>query len=215
MGATERRQKEKQIRRRQILDAARQLLFSHGIDHISISRISRTAELGVGTIYFHYKNKEDIFVALQEEGLAILYDQVKAVADKPLAPDEKLYQIAMEFYDFAQTKPRYYDIINYFLSSSRFFFTADRKQQIDMAGFRILRRIRKIVAQGTDRHLFFEKEPDKFAVMFWGTLNGLLQFKKLEHTALEHTPHRDIYQYSVKKLLQTIVWNEPKFGEDE
>ncbi len=214
MGSKERRQKEKQMRRRQILDAARELLFSHGIDHISISRISRAAELGVGTIYFHYKNKEDIFVALQEEGLAILYDQISAAADKPMEPDKKLYQVAMAFYAFAETQPQYYDIINYFLSASRVFFTAGRKQQIDMAGFRILRLIREIVSEGVLRHCFFETAPDKFAVMFWGTLHGLLQFKKLEHTALEHTPHRDIYQYSIEKLIQTIVWNKPHSEED-
>ena len=50
--------------------------------------------------------------------------------------------------------------------------------------------------------------------MFWGTLHGLLQFKKLEHTALENIPHIDIYQYSVEKLIQTIVWDKPKLRED-
>ena len=61
MGVKERKAMEKKMRRNQILDAARHLLFSTGIDSISISKISQQAELGVGTIYFYYKNKEEIF----------------------------------------------------------------------------------------------------------------------------------------------------------
>ena len=43
---------------------------------------------------------------------------------------------------------------------------------------------------------------------------ALLPDEKLYQIALEHTPHRDIYQYSVKKMIQTIVWNEQNLGED-
>ncbi len=76
MGVKERRELEKQARRDQILDAARKLLFSQGIEKISISRISKEAELGVGTIYFYFKNKEDIFIALQQEGVDVLFSGI-------------------------------------------------------------------------------------------------------------------------------------------
>lgn len=82
MGVKERKAVEKQARRNQILDAARTLLFSSGINNISISKISKQAELSVGTIYFYYKNKEQIFVALQEEGLALLYSTILRVFKK-------------------------------------------------------------------------------------------------------------------------------------
>ncbi len=80
MGVKERKALERNMRRNQILDAARALLFSVGINNISISKIAKKAELGVGTIYFYYKNKEEIFAALQEEGLEILYNTISLVS---------------------------------------------------------------------------------------------------------------------------------------
>jgi AcrR family transcriptional regulator len=47
MGVKERKAIEKQMRRNQILDAARALLFSVGINNISISKISKHAELSL------------------------------------------------------------------------------------------------------------------------------------------------------------------------
>ena len=80
MGVKERKALERKMRRNQILDAARALLLSVGINNISISKISKRAELGVGTIYFYYKNKEEIFAALQEEGLAMLYTTILQIS---------------------------------------------------------------------------------------------------------------------------------------
>ena len=69
MGIKQRRKREKEQRRRQILDASRTLLFKKGLNAISVNQIARQAELAVGTIYFYFRSKEEIFAALQEEGL--------------------------------------------------------------------------------------------------------------------------------------------------
>ncbi len=205
MGVKERRKLEKQARRDQILDAARKLLFSHGIEKISINKISKEAELGVGTIYFYYKNKEDIFIALQEEGLALLFAIIQKIAAKPIEADHKLRQIASAYYDFTETQKEYFNIINYFLSSAKVFFKEDLKQQIDMSGTKILVVIQEIIAAGNQTGFFTEEDPQKFSIMFWGTIHGLLQFKKLEHTTLQNAAHMDIYKYSVEKMIQGII----------
>jgi len=207
MGVKERRQLEKQARRNQILDAARKLLFSQGIEKVSISKISKEAELGVGTIYFYYKNKEDIFIALQEEGLALLFVIIQKIAGKTMGPDEKLRHIANAYYDFTETKKEYFNIINYFLSSPKVFFKEDLKQQVDMSGSKILAFIQEIIISGNQAGVFMEPYPEKFSIMFWGTIHGLVQFKKLEHTTLQNEAHKEIYDYSVEKIIQGLFGN--------
>ena len=182
MGVKERKALEKQIRRNQILDAARTLLFSSGIDSISISKIAKQAELGVGTIYFYYKNKEQIFVALQKEGVALLYSTILQISKKDIDHEEKLSQIAKAYYNFSEEQKSYFDIINYFLSSPIVFFESNLKNQIDMSGRKLLLVIQNIVADGVQQGFFNEEDPGKFSIMFWGTIHGLVQFKKLEHT---------------------------------
>jgi len=204
MGVKERKALEKQVRRNQILDAARTLLFSSGIDSISISRISKQAELGVGTIYFYYKNKEEIFVALQKEGLALLYSKIFQISKNDIGPEEKLIQIAKAYYGFSENQKHYFDIINYFLSSPIVFFEPDLKNQIDMSGHKILLIIQNIVAKGVQQGIFNEDSPAKFSILFWGTLHGVIHFKKLEKTVLENESHEKLFNYSVQKLIHSI-----------
>jgi len=204
MGTKERRALEKQQRCNQILDAARKLLFSLGIDHISISKISKNAELGVGTIYFYFKNKEEIFVAFQEEGLALFFSIIETIDKKKIKSDEKLKQIAKAYYKFSQDHKDYYDIINYFLSSSKIFFEPELKNQIDMSGQKIVALIEKVVDDGIKEKIFQNEDAKKFSIFYFGALHGLLQFKKLEKTVLASQNHLDIYEYSIDKLIQGV-----------
>jgi AcrR family transcriptional regulator len=204
MGVQERRALEKQVRRNQILDAARKLMLSSGFDKISISKISKEAQLGVGTIYFYYKNKDEIFIALQEEGLSFLFTVIEQISNQEIPADEKIRKIADAYYDFRYNQEEYYHIINYFLSSPKVFFPEAQKNQIDMSGSKILVIIEQIVKVGIETNLFEEADPKKFSIMLWGTLHGLIQFKKLENTTLQQEDLQEIYKYSVEKLITSI-----------
>lgn len=49
-----------------ILDAAEKLLQTKTLSDISLAEIARTAGIAKGTLYYHYKNKEDILFALMD-----------------------------------------------------------------------------------------------------------------------------------------------------
>ena len=205
MGTKERRAQEKQLRLNQILDAARLLLFSNGIDNISISKIAKQAELGVGTIYFYFKNKDEIFIALQEEGLDLFYNDIAAIDQMELSACQKLRQIAQTYYRFSRDHKDYLDIINMFLSSSKAFFEPDLKNKVDMSGSKIFDLIESVILQGVATNRFQKIDAKKYAIMFFGSLHGLLQLKKLERTALTGNNHRDVYNFTVDRLIQGIA----------
>ncbi len=201
MGTKERRAGEKQARLDQILAGARQMLFSHGIDNISISGIAKKAELGVGTIYFYFQSKEEIFAALQEEGLSLLYRTIQQIHCRPVSSDRKLTLIGQAFYTFCHDHKDYYDVINYFLASSKIFFTPDLKNQVDMSGGKILDLIQKVIEQGMADHTFAKTDAGKYAVYFFAALHGVMHLKKLENTALAKQDHQQIYIFSLKQLV--------------
>lgn len=62
--------------RRAILDAAHELL-SHGGD-ASFADIAYAAGVGQATVYRHFENRQDLFAALAEEGMARLEERVEA-----------------------------------------------------------------------------------------------------------------------------------------
>lgn len=59
-----RRQREREQRCRTILDAATHLFAREGYHHTSMERIADRAEVSVGTVYFYFKNKEDLLIRM-------------------------------------------------------------------------------------------------------------------------------------------------------
>jgi TetR/AcrR family transcriptional regulator len=201
MGLKERREREKEARKQQILDAARQLLFKKGIQSTSINQIARTAELGVGTIYFYFQSKEEIFYSLQEEGLDLLFRQIEAIGRTSIPPDGKLRETGMAYLRFSSRHKDYFDIINYFLATPSVILGDELKQQIDHKGGRILKLLGGFIRSGVSDGIFRTVDSKKYAVMFWGALHGLTQFKKLEDTVLEGENHAHIFEYAVDQLI--------------
>ncbi len=74
-----------------------------------------------------------------------------------------------------------------------------------MSGNKILMVIENIILEGVEEGIFLEEDPRKFSILFWGTIHGLIHFKKLEHTTLQNENHLLVYQYSVDKLIQSII----------
>jgi AcrR family transcriptional regulator len=204
MGLKERREREKEARKQQILDAARHLLFKKGIQSTSINQIARKAELGVGTIYFYYQSKEEIFYALQEEGLDLLFRQIQTIGRTPIAPDGKLRETGMAYLRFSSRHKDYFDIINYFLATPSVMLGDELKQQIDHKGSRILKLLSGFIRSGVSDGIFRSVDSKKYAVMFWGALHGLTQFKKLEDTVLEGEDHAHIFEYAVDQLIDGL-----------
>lgn len=62
-----RRQREREHRYQTILRAAEALISTDGYHSASIEQIADKAEVSVGTVYFYFKNKEDLLVQLLDE----------------------------------------------------------------------------------------------------------------------------------------------------
>lgn len=59
-----RQQKSPELRRADILQASEKLFIAHGINDTRIEDIAKQADIGKGTLYLYFKNKEDILLGL-------------------------------------------------------------------------------------------------------------------------------------------------------
>ena len=64
MGTRDRRAREKVGRREAILKAAKEVFARKGLLASTIDDVAQRAEVAKGTIYLHFKAKEDLFKAL-------------------------------------------------------------------------------------------------------------------------------------------------------
>lgn len=86
-----RTKEEAEITRLQIIDAARRVFLEHGVSHTSLEKVAAAAGVTRGAVYWHFKNKTELFFAMREEAVLPFVDRVvfDAAADDPLAGIER------------------------------------------------------------------------------------------------------------------------------
>jgi len=74
----------RKLRANQIMDAAAELLLKWGYSRVTIDDVARQAGIGKGTIYLHWKNREELFYSvLMREQLSAVQEQVEAMHQDP------------------------------------------------------------------------------------------------------------------------------------
>ena len=204
MGAKERREREREQRKSHILDTARALLFEKGMNATSINQIAKRSELSVGAIYFYFKDKEELFAALQVEGLELLHQAISQSVAKKLTPEKKIRSIAQAYLRFSEEHKNYFDIINYFLTSPETIFPPDLKKQIDARGNASIATLTEAFREGIDSGKFKAVDPRRQAIILWSAFNGMIQLKKLQKTILVKDEYQSLYMEIVDRFLDGL-----------
>lgn len=70
--------------RKRLFDAAARIFARKGFEKTTVDEIAEAAEVAKGTIYYHFKSKEELFLFLVEEGIDILRLKISAaLKDSP------------------------------------------------------------------------------------------------------------------------------------
>jgi AcrR family transcriptional regulator len=165
MGIVERREREREKVRRQILDAARELFAREGYDRVTMRAIAEAIEYSPTTIYNHFEDKEDLVEALCHEDFERLFSALTA-GKMPEDPVERIRQMGRAYARFALTYPNHYRFM---------FMTAkvpDHKVNPEDPGWRsfalLLGACREGVASGRMRG----DSAEAMAQVLWASLHG-------------------------------------------
>lgn len=119
MGISERRQREKEQRKTEIIDAAERLFFSRSYEDVSMDEIAHEVELNKATIYLYFQNKETLFATIVLRGVEILKQKYMACMEKQVPGIVKVTLMGQAYYQFSQEYPDYLRMIHYY-GSERF-----------------------------------------------------------------------------------------------
>jgi AcrR family transcriptional regulator len=104
VGIKERKEREKERRRQQIIVAAKRVFSEKGYNRSTIEDIAQEAELSPGTLYLYFKNKEELFTSLSLRILQYLLIRLKEVAvdtaDDATAKLDQLKKVLFDVYAF-------------------------------------------------------------------------------------------------------------------
>ena len=109
MGIKERQERDRDSVQRAILDAARELFVTEGYQNVSIRKIAERIEYSPAAIYSYYPSKDDIFLALAEEGFRLFFGHVPSVDSTD--PLDGLRSVFWHYYEFSKAHPEYFALM--------------------------------------------------------------------------------------------------------
>lgn len=190
MGITERKEREKEKRRNDIIDAAERVFFSKGQNPATMDDVAEEAELSKGTLYLYFKSKEELSMAIKLRGLKILGEIFVNAIKKYETGIEKIKAIGQAYFQFYKDYPDYFNTMIYSESCdldlmNKNSFCTGCHDQGDMALNIVSEALRAGIADGTIRP---EIDPIKTAHILWGQSSGIIQLiaSKGEHIKNEH-----------------------------
>jgi len=113
MGIIERKQKEKERRRHEILKAAHKVFLRDGYNNSSMDLIAEEAQLSKGTLYLYYKTKDDLYASvLLEKALPTLNKFLKDAETKAGSIEDKILNFSLAYYRYAVNYPEFFNMLN-------------------------------------------------------------------------------------------------------
>lgn len=168
MGINERKERERREMMAVILEAAMQLYMEKGAANVSIRKIAERIEYSPATIYLYYRNRDDIFCALQNETFAKFH----AVLTTVLAisePLERLREGLKLYIRFAVENPELYDIMFIMHAPMR---SRDPKEPPVM-GRKSYGVLYDAVALCVQEGALFPEDVDVLTFTFWAHIHGI------------------------------------------
>ncbi|WP_419661926.1 transcriptional regulator, TetR family [Desulfosarcina variabilis str. Montpellier] len=179
MGIQERKEREKERRRQQIIVAAKRVFSEKGFNKATMEDIAKEAELSPGTLYLYFKNKEELYASLSLRILQYLHIRVTHVnKDTTLSPDQKVKALMEAMYDVYDFDPLI--IINMFhLQSSETLKNLSETllNEIKDLSRRSNSAIAKIFEEGIKKGIYVDRHPMAMADIFWSMFSGVVLFE--------------------------------------
>ena len=178
MGVTERKMREKKLRRNSIVDAAETVFFSVGYDKATMDDVAAKAELSKGTLYLYFSNKEDLYHAIILRAFGVLEEAFSQTVQSDLNGIDKIKGFGEAYVSFCTEQPDYFKALIYHEHTSNLKSTVDKSPNAAKAleaGGRILGHCVSAIREGIeDGSIRPDVDPVKTAVFMWSATLGII-----------------------------------------
>ena len=180
MGIKERKEREKERRRQQIIIAAKRIFSAKGFNKATMEDIAKEAEISPGTIYIYFKNKDELYASLSIRILQHLNIRLEHVKNQnDVNVEQRISTLKDALYDIYNFDPLI--LINLFhLQSS---------ESLKNLSFGLLSEIKRlsqdslkimadIFSEGISNGVFIKTNPNALADIFWALFSGVILWEE-------------------------------------
>ncbi|MCA1319125.1 TetR/AcrR family transcriptional regulator [Bacillus tianshenii] len=100
-----------ELTQEKIMDAARELFTNKGYQHVSMRQIATSLGYSHGALYYHFKNKAELFYAMIEKDFKWLDQWLEEVLASDLNNEEKIREVLLKFIQFGLENKSHYEMM--------------------------------------------------------------------------------------------------------
>lgn len=175
MSVQDRRDREREERSREILDAAERLFLQHGFS-ATMDQIATEVGVAKGTLYLYYASKEDLLLKLLSRGLDIFILSLQQIPQE-MSPIDKILAVGDAYVRFSQENPQHFTLLNdtdVFITQTD--ISIELLEEVYRKSSTIWSIITGFLQDGIDQGVFrSDLSPFEMAIILWTNTTGIIR----------------------------------------
>lgn len=173
MGINERRQLEKDIIRKKIINASSEILGEEGYENLSIRKIARKIDYSPGIIYHYFKDKAEIIALVVDEGYGNILKCISKIPVDTQNPDKAIVNGLSSYIELVLENSQQFrailmndiEVIQEKVNMLQEGVSKERKS---------IQGLCKLVELGVEKKIFRKMDIELTAQIIWTSTHGLI-----------------------------------------
>ena len=188
------KEKQREERTALILQAAYEVLIEKGYYEASMDEIAARVGISKGTLYLHFKSKEDLIFVLIEAEISKFLFIIDQILTKEISVRDRLEHILLESYQSIQGGRQFLLALRS-IGLNKGLIRDHLEEQVSMAG--LMNRLTKLFEEGQSNGEFDATVPTSVMVSIF---LGLMEIYSNEQSEINHLPPENLLK-SVSHLF--------------
>ena len=178
-------------KRMEILKAAVDLISERGFERTTVDEIASRANVGKGTIYLYFENKEKIFIAIMENGIQALIRRMDEILSESGDFRQRFEAMLKEHLEFAEDHREFYQVLIKERLNMKLIGDKGAQDRIMEKHQKTHQQLTQFMQIGIDQNQLRNGDPNVFAIAFSGIVShfcfhGLTEMK--QGSLVDQTP---------------------------
>ena len=204
MGIKERREREKQVTRENILLAARRIARQEGWPALTIRKVAESIEYSPPMVYEYFASKDEILLELMREGFRQLVAAMQYAAATTQESEARIFAMVDAYWSFAMSNPELYQVMNGLGG------VALDKQATIQAGRESSQFPVQVLEEWARDHGVVLEDPFGSIEMVWSLIHGVISLTMVERIEGGEARAKRLLLQTLHDLL--AAWSAKKSG---
>lgn len=162
-------------KRQSIQDAVIRLICREGLKSLTMERVAQETGIAKGTVYLHYRDKQELLDAVKESALAPVMRKFDEALSGGAAPDAKLRAVAVQYFSYFEEHRDLFRVLIYEREVVRVHgsrFQGERYRHM-------VQEMTRVIKEGIRAGVFRDVDPHNVAAMFIDSMYALMNQRLL------------------------------------